>query len=347
MSAYGADMTERPNRGKLLYAPAWEDEMADLANSCASGKASIGKAECRVLMGLYETPHAYVVGTNSPLGYELQELHAIILDALGQGKVPTIILYSFPDRDCGGGVPNDKKITAAGYKMWIDRISNAIRHYRGLPINIIIEPGGLANIVVEAYKLCNERKRSDILAERIKLIQYASWSFALVDRRGKRINPNARLFVDVGNPDRIAGAKEKLAIANALEKVLEGADIDGISVSGASEHSFDESVAWAKQLIEGIRLKVRKKLTIAIDVGRSGNKVEGSCSAKGIALDTLSPTLDHPDPRVELVIIMSVPGETYGDGRDCGHNDPLDNFDLQAFLEFLRNTTANRASTGN
>jgi hypothetical protein len=228
----------------------------------------------------------------------------------------------------------------------VDRISGAVNYYE-MPVNVIIEPHGLAEVVTKTNKRCEGRRKKEVLAERIELIRYVAWSFAEQNKQKQRIIPNQRLFLDAGDPGQISEPREKLAIANALEKILNTAEFDGVSVNVAGHYSFAESLKWAKEIIGLVLLDARKKLTVAIDIGRSGNRVEGKCNARGAALDPQLPTLDHPDPRVELTMIIKDPSESDGEGAGCNGGKPAGSFDLEVFKDYLRNTAKKHPSFGN
>lgn len=334
---------DRPNRGKELYVPPWNQEIVNLATSCET----LGERECAMLRQLIGMPHALWIGIASSMNTEIHEdLHNLLRDAQREGRVPTLVLYAFPNRGCGSGIRYGKKFTDAQYKKWIDQVSNAVRYYDRLPINIIIEPGGLSDVVTDMDRPCGRRTKSDVLEERIELIRYISWCFALEDNKKDRINPNLRLFVDVGSPGRVTGAKELITLADALEKIIKGAVIDGISVNVARHDSSDDSIAWAKEIINMVRPSIGRRLTIAVDIGRSGARVDEYCNARGAALDQQYATLDHDDPQVELMMIIKTPGDSDGDGAACHDGAALGSFDRETFLDYVRTTAKTRASLG-
>ena len=331
---------KRPNQEKEIYAPPWNQEMIDLAISCEN----LNESECAMLRQIAAMPHAYWMGIDPSEDQELhQGLHDILLDAKREGRVPTIVIYAFPNRGCGGSKRHGKRFTAVQYRSWMDRVSNAIRHYN-MPMNIIVEPGGLAEVLTNRTELCGKRTKSEVLKERIGLLQYVSWVLKVKlrgkDKKMHRVNPNLRLFIDVGYPSLMSAPWAKMMMADALEKILMQADVDGVSVNVGKYDSFDDSVAMAKKIIAMVRLKAGRKLTTAVDIGRSGYRVDGNCNARGAALDLQLSTLMHPDRQIEIATIIKAPGESDGDGPGCHDGGPMGSFDMDLLKDYLRNSTA-------
>lgn len=337
MTAY-AGGPDRPNRGKELYSPPWSEQFVALARSCKN----LGVKECAALRRLATMPHAHWVGLDDSTHQDLQDLHTVIRDAHNEKRVLTIVLYRLPTRDCGGGVPQHKKMSVAEYHSWIARVADAITYYKSTPINVIIEPGGLSNVITQVDMWCHGRTKRELLDERIELLRYVLWNIVTYNSKKKRSNPNLRLFIDVGGPGTISEPKAKIAMANALQKILKVAEADGIGVNVGGYASFDESRAWAKELLQLLNAGTGKKLTMAIDISRSGNAVAQGCNTPGAALDEHRPTLDHSDPKVELVTIIKDPSTSDGDGEDCNGGGPAGSFDLKVFREYLQNTARSR-----
>lgn len=326
---------ERPNRGKELYSPPWGDELVELATSCKG----LRKDECATLRRLTTVPHAYWLGLNTSVSQDLRDLHTIIRDALSEKRVPTIVLYSLPDRDCGGGVRLHKKVTPNEYQKWVPKIADAVTYYKRPSINVIIEPGGLSRLLTEKEVWCHGRTKRAILEERIELIRYVLWNMVVTDGKGNRVNPYLRLFVDVGGPGTISEPAAMLALAKVLEQILKVAEADGISVNVGGYASIDESRAWAKELLALVRGKSKKRLTVAIDISRSGGNAGEGCNMPGAALDEKAPTLDHHDPIVELTLVIKDPSRSDGESEGCHGGSPTGTFDLPVFREYLRNTS--------
>lgn len=328
----------RPNKGKKLYAPPWRAEIARLVARCATSR----EVSCGELSWLTAQPHAYWMGFDT-LQEDLQNLHAIILGALAEGTVPTIVLYSLPDRECGGGIRNHTRVTVDDYKLWIALIATAVRYYGNAPINIIIEPGGLARVITHTDELCHMRRKSEVLEERVELIRYVLWNFIDQDRRKNRHNPNVRLFLDVGGPDTLLAPHSKLAMTRALKNILRSAEFDGVSVNVSGRASFDESAAWGKEIIDLLSGQIKRKLTLAIDISRAGSTGEKGCNAPGAKLDSEPPTLSHAQEKVELAMMIHDPSTSDGDREGCRGGAPAGEFDLEVLREYLNNSAPKEA----
>ncbi|PWT83742.1 MAG: hypothetical protein C5B58_06050 [Acidobacteria bacterium] len=335
---------ERPRPREKLYVPPWSTEVVELATSCKG----LSDDECATLRFLVkEVPHAYWVTNETTLAEDLETLHNILLDAQKEKRVPTIVIYSLPNRDCGRAMRLSKPFTASDYKKWGDRIIDALLVYQ-MPINVIVEPHGLDEVVTEKYQRCDHRTRGQVLVERIALLRYMIWGLAERDDKTKnRKSSKLRIFLDVGGPGRISDARGRLALVNSIEKILEKAEIDGLSVNVGGYRSFGESLAWAKTIIGLMKPELARKLTLAIDIGRSGKKVVGTCNSRGAALDARGSTPDDPDPRVELAIVVKDPSESDGQGEPCNRGAPAGTFDFEVFKDYLRNSTDTHSSCCN
>ena len=103
----------------------------------------------------------------------------VLAEADEAGKVPILVVYNVPGRDCGlysdGGAA-----TGAEYREWIDGIAEAVGTARAM---VIVEPDGLPLLPSD----CGQADPYN----RIGLIQYAANKF---DE-----NPNAAVYIDAGN----------------------------------------------------------------------------------------------------------------------------------------------------
>lgn len=293
------------------------------------------------------TPNAIWLGINPEQEELHQYLHDRLIDARREGRVPVIVVYGFPNRQCKSARRHGKRLTAEVYQSWLDRVSNALRYY-AMPMYVILEPGGLSELVTDRESPCGKRTKSDVLKERIKLYRYASWVLNPTrwDKDGKkhRTNRNIRIFIDAGNPSTVSGPRERMLVADALEKVLTGARFDGVSVNVGAHDSLDAGVAFGKKIIGLVRPKAGRMLTVAADIGLSGARGTTGCGTSNAALDAQQPTLDYPDPRVELATIMKLPGESGSPA--CKAQEPPGDFNPHVFAAYVRNSAAQRSYAG-
>ena len=100
-------------------------------------------------------------------------------EANDAGRVPVLVAYNVPGRDCAlysaGGAA-----TGAAYRAWIDGMVDGLGNAAAV---IIVEPDGLALLPSD----CGQADTYN----RIALISYAAHAF-LAD-------PNARIYIDAGN----------------------------------------------------------------------------------------------------------------------------------------------------
>jgi endoglucanase len=134
------------------------------------------------------TPQA-VWFTNGTPAQVNQQVRQTMLLAAQQRSVPTLVLYYVPGRDCSqfsaGGAPSD-----AAYRAWIDAVAAALP--RQSPVNVIVEPDGLANLPSDCPGAYPGQDIPTITAGRIADIKYAGQQVTQADS-------GAMVYLDAGH----------------------------------------------------------------------------------------------------------------------------------------------------
>lgn len=224
---------------------------------------------------------------NNP-GTIRSEVDAFVGAAAAAGKIPILVVYNIPNRDCSGassgGMPNH-----TAYRQWIDQFAAGLA---GRPATIIVEPDVLAlmsNCQTEAQQ-----------AETRASMAYAGRAF-------KAASSQARVYFDAANSAWLPPA--------TMAARLVGADIvnsaDGISVNVSNYRTTAESVTYAKAVVAATGAP---NLKIVVDTSRNGNGPAPDsewCDPPGRAIGTPS-TTDTGDPAVDAYLWIKLPGEADG-----------------------------------
>ncbi|MER7891398.1 glycoside hydrolase family 6 protein [Micromonospora sp. NPDC094482] len=231
------------------------------------------------------------------------EVDALVGSAATVGKVPILVVYNIPNRDCGGasggGAPDH-----ASYRQWVDQVAAGLA---GRPATIVLEPD-----VLPLMSNCQSAAQQ---AETKASIGYA----------GKRLKAGstlAKVYLDIGH-------SAWLSPAEAAARLV-GADIansaDGISLNVSNYRSTAETIPYAKAVIAATGIS---RLTAVIDTSRNGNGPAGSewCDPPGRAIGTPSTTATG-DPAIDAFLWVKLPGEADGCLAPAGQFVPQRAYDL-------------------
>ena len=167
--------------------------------------------------------------------------------AAAAGKIPIMIVYNIPNRDCGGlssgGIPDH-----GAYRAWIDQVAAGLQNR---PATIILEPD-----VLPIMSSCLSASQQ---AETRASIAYAG-------KRLKAGSSQARVYFDIGHsnwlsPSEAASRLVASDIANSA---------DGISTNVSNYRSTSAEVSYAKQIIAatGISRLQASSTPVATATGR-------------------------------------------------------------------------------
>jgi endoglucanase len=211
------------------------------------------------------------------------DVAGLVDSAAGAGRLPVLVAYNLPNRDCGGyssgGAPS-----ASDYRSWIRDFAAGVGDRRAA---VILEPDALAEL------------------DCLSADQRASYVSLLSDAIGVLVaHPGIALYVDAGNPAWQPAAE----IARRLAEV--GAQrARGFALNVSNFQTTAASIAYGKQIVAG-----SGALHFVVDTSRNGNGPapgESWCNPPDRALGAI-PTARTDDPAADAYLWIKAPGESDG-----------------------------------
>ncbi|WP_433549591.1 glycoside hydrolase family 6 protein [Streptomyces sp. CA-294286] len=216
------------------------------------------------------------------------EVRKVTAGAAAAGRVPVVVPYAIPERDCGGasqgGAPD-----FGSYDSWIRSFAAGLG--KG-DVIVILEPDAIAQT-----DCLNDAQRAT--------------RFAALSRAGKALraaNPNARVYFDAGHSGWHAPAK----MAGYLRQAGAATNSDGIFTNVSNFHRTADEVAYARQVLSA--LGGPSSLGAVIDTSRNGNGAPAAgqwCDPAGRALGR-PPTTRTGESRIDAYLWVKLPGESDG-----------------------------------
>jgi len=225
--------------------------------------------------------------------------------AAAAGKVPVLVAYNLPWRDCGsysaGGASSP-----ADYESFINGIVGGVAQRK---VVVIVEPDALS----ELSCLPASEQQSYY-----QLMHYA------VQELGA--DANASVYVDAGNPGWQSAAVE----AAGINQVLAGTNAAGFAVNVSNFYSTAADISYGtaiSQLTGGEHF--------VIDTSRNGGSVASGlwCNPAGAALGQ-PPTTATGNPLVDADLWIKAPGESDG---TCNGGPSAGAFWLSYALQLITN----------
>ncbi|HEX8867247.1 MAG TPA: glycoside hydrolase family 6 protein, partial [Lentzea sp.] len=215
------------------------------------------------------------------------EVSSFVGAAASAGKIPILVVYNIPNRDCGGasggGAPSH-----AAYRAWVDEVAAGLG---GRPATIVLEP--------DVLPLMTNCQSADQQNQTKASIAYAG-------KKLKSGSGQARVYFDIGHSAWLTPAEA----ANRLR----GADIsnsaDGISTNVSNYRFSSDEVNFAKAVLSSVG---DGRLQAVVDTSRNGNGPAGSewCDPAGRAIGTPS-TANTGDSKIAAFLWVKLPGESDG-----------------------------------
>jgi endoglucanase len=202
--------------------------------------------------------------------------------AAAAGKMPVLVAYNIPNRDCGGYSAGGAA-AAADYAAWIQGVVNGIN---GRPAVVILEPDALSD-----FGCLNAAQQQD----RLSMIKSAVNSFK--SRSGTFV------YLDSGNP----GWQSAATMTSRLKQAgIDGAD--GFSLNVSNFYSNAQNVSYGNSISSQVGGK-----HYVIDTSRNGNGTNSEwCNPSGRALGTLPTTSGVPSGLADALLWIKTPGESDG-----------------------------------
>ncbi|BCJ46991.1 glucanase [Actinoplanes ianthinogenes] len=274
-----------PLAGRTLYVDPASDAAAQVAQWTAQGRV----ADARTLARIADRPIAtWMTGGPTPVRARVDE---VVGRAATSGRVPVLVAYNIPHRDCGnfsaGGAGS-----AAEYRAWIREFAAGIDHR---PAVVVVEPDAVAHLVDGC---------ADDAAQRAALLRDA---IAVLKDTGSAV-----VYLDAGNPgwitdtDRLARALRRAGVAGADGFALNVSNFVGTAENIAFGHRVSDELGGATHFV--------------IDTSRNGaGPVPGSeiaggprwCNPPGRALG-VAPTTETGRARVDAYLWIKNPGDSDG-----------------------------------
>jgi endoglucanase len=231
------------------------------------------------------------------------EVDAYAGAAAAAGKIPIMVVYDIPNRDCGGassgGAPSHD-----AYRAWIDQVAAGLA---GRPAAIVLEPDVLA--------LMTSCQSSDQQSQTTASIAYAG-------KRLKAGSSQAKVYFDIGH-------SAWLSPGDAATR-LRAADVsnsgDGIATNVSNYRATGDEVAYDKAVLGQLG---DSRLKAVLDTSRNGNGPQGSewCDPAGRAIGT--PSTDQTgDGQIAAFLWVKPPGEADGCIAGAGQFVPQRAYDL-------------------
>ncbi|RIV39598.1 glycoside hydrolase family 6 protein [Micromonospora radicis] len=231
------------------------------------------------------------------------EINALTSAAAAAGKVPIIVVYNIPNRDCSnhsaGGAPSH-----AAYRQWVDQVAAGLG---GRPATIILEP----DVLPIMTSCMNASQQAEVRA-----------SMAYAGKALKAGSSSAKVYYDIGHGGWLAPAEAAARLTAA--DIANSAD--GISVNVSNYRRTADEVSYAKQIIAATGIS---RLKAVIDTSRNGNGPAGAewCDPPGRAIGTPSTTATG-DSAIDAFLWVKLPGEADGCIAAAGQFVPQRAYDM-------------------
>ncbi|WP_233521856.1 glycoside hydrolase family 6 protein [Streptomyces triticagri] len=206
------------------------------------------------------------------------------------GKVPVLVPYAIPDRDCGGASQGGAPSLGA-YDRWIDQFAAGLGSRE---VVVILEPDAVA--------------LSDCLSAADRSARFAS--LARAGRTLHAANPNAKVYYDAGHSGWHPAATQAAALRKA--GAASAASSDGIFTNVSNFHTTADETAYARSVLAALGGPASHGAVI--DTSRNGNGAPAAgqwCDPAGRKLGQ-PPTLSTGASRIDAYLWIKLPGESDG-----------------------------------
>jgi endoglucanase len=233
-------------------------------------------------------------------------VRAVTSAGAARGRVPVVVPYAIPGRDCDGhsegGAPD-----LDAYDAWIDRFAAGLGSG---DVVVVLEPDSVA--------------QSECLSAGERADRFASLSRA--GRVMKDANPSARVYYDAGHSGWHAPAEQAGRLKQAGAASADSSD--GIFSNVSNFHATADEIAYDRAVLDA--LGGPESLGAVIDTSRNGNGAppDGEwCDPAGRKLGR-APTLHTGMGRIDAYLWVKLPGESDGCKGSPGTFTPSYAYDL-------------------
>ncbi|MFF9283937.1 glycoside hydrolase family 6 protein [Streptomyces griseosporeus] len=229
-------------------------------------------------------------------GTVASRVRAVTSGAAAQGRVPVLVAYAIPDRDCGGASQGGAPDLGA-YDGWIDAFAAGLGSGE---VIVVLEPDSIA--------------QSECLSAGDRAARFAS--LARAGRVLKAANPRARVYYDAGHSGWHPAAKQAALLRQA--GAASAASSDGIFSNVSNFHRTADEIAYDRAVLDA--LGGPASLGAVIDTSRNGAGAppDGEwCDPAGRKLGR-TPTLATGEERIDAYLWVKLPGESDGCSGEPG-----------------------------
>ncbi|MEV0741377.1 glycoside hydrolase family 6 protein [Streptomyces sp. NPDC050549] len=217
-------------------------------------------------------------------------VRAVTSGAAAQGRVPVVVPYAIPDRDCGGASEGGASDFAA-YDGWIDNFAAGLGSRE---VVVILEPDSIA--------------QSDCLDDTQRAERFQA--LARAGRVLKAADPQARVYYDAGHSDWNPADRQAALLKQA--GAASAGSSDGIFSNVSNFHTTSAEIAYDRQVLD--TLGGPADLGAVIDTSRNGNGAPADgqwCDPVGRKIGR-APTLNTGEARIDGYLWVKLPGESDG-----------------------------------
>ncbi|MGW0822749.1 glycoside hydrolase family 6 protein [Streptomyces sp. NPDC002845] len=223
-----------------------------------------------------------------------------------EGRVPVVVVYAIPDRDCGGASQGGARGLAA-YDAWIGAFAAGLGSD---DVIVILEPDAIA--------------QADCLSAGQRAGRFAS--LARAGRVLKAANPKARVYYDAGHSEWNPAAEQAALLRQA--GAASAASSDGVFSNVSNFNRTSAEAAYVRQVLDA--LGGPAGLGGVIDTSRNGNGAPADgewCDPAGRKLGQ-PPTTNTGEARIDAYLWVKLPGEADGCKGAAGTFSPGYAYDL-------------------
>ncbi|MCX5419420.1 glycoside hydrolase family 6 protein [Streptomyces sp. NBC_00078] len=217
-------------------------------------------------------------------------VRAVTSAAGAQGRVPVVVAYAIPGRDCGGASEGGAPDLAA-YDGWVDRFAAGLGSGE---VVVILEPDSIA--------------QADCLSEGGRADRFAS--LARAGRVLKAADPKVRVYYDAGHSGWNAAATQASLLKQA--GAASAASSDGIFSNVSNFHTTSDEIAYDRRVLAD--LGGPASLGAVIDTSRNGNGAPADgdwCDPSGRKIGR-APSLSTGEAGIDAYLWVKLPGESDG-----------------------------------
>jgi endoglucanase len=223
--------------------------------------------------------------------------------AAAAGKIPILVVYNIPNRDCGGASSGGAPSHAA-YRAWVDQVAAGLQ---GRPAYIVLEP--------DVLPLMTDCQNAQQQAETRSSMAYAG-------KKLKSGSAQAKVFFDIGHSAWLSAGEA----AARLRATDISNSADGISTNVSNYRATSAEVTSAKSVLANLG---DSRLKAVIDTSRNGNGPLGNewCDPAGRKVGTPS-TTETGDSQIAAFLWVKLPGEADGCIAGAGQFVPQRAYEL-------------------